>query len=235
MHTKLPKSVFFFKNSSFFVAWFSKNSRNGFLIRNFKANCLSRHDQKVYSIFKIVPLGVPHFYSSDFTMKGSVYPISNNDHQFFQDSYCSKIWKHFHPYFFIFFCTEIYSPFRSINKIHDDKRHLKQVYSFHANADIKVKFTFFKKCIRKWKYSWSKDKQKLPLVDLFILMLLMTTDQFSEIDRICVDQGLDLVLEGRAIFHGMPLTPSWYSHLALISYPFGYGGLLGLTGMTEIP
>ena len=38
----------------------------------------------------------------------------------------------------------------------------------------------------------------------FILMLLVTTDQFSEFDWICVDQGLDLVLEGRAIFCGMP-------------------------------
>ena len=43
---------------------------------------------------------------------------------------------------FIFF-------FRSINKIHDDKMCLKQVYSFHANANIKAKFTFFKKCIHK--------------------------------------------------------------------------------------
>ena len=42
----------------------------------------------------------------------------------------------------------------------------------------------------------------------FILMLLMTTDQFSEFDRICVDQGLDLVLEGRAIFRGMPSNSS---------------------------
>ena len=42
----------------------------------------------------------------------------------------------------------------------------------------------------------------------FILMFLMTTDQFSEFDRICVDQGLDLVLEGCAILRGMPSNSS---------------------------
>ena len=31
-----------------------------------------------------------------------------------------------------------------------------------------------------------------------------------------------------------PLTPPWYSHLSLISYLFGYGGFLGLAGITEI-
>ena len=38
----------------------------------------------------------------------------------------------------------------------------------------------------------------------FVLMLLVTTDQFSEFDRICVDQGLDFILEGHAIFYGVP-------------------------------
>ena len=42
----------------------------------------------------------------------------------------------------------------------------------------------------------------------FILMLLVTTDQFSEFDRIYVDQGLDLVLEGHAIFRRMPSNSS---------------------------
>ena len=55
--------------------------------------------------------------------------------------------------FSFFFCIVIYFLFKSINKIHDDKMCLKQVYSFHANANIKAKFTFFKKCIHKWKHS----------------------------------------------------------------------------------
>ena len=42
----------------------------------------------------------------------------------------------------------------------------------------------------------------------FILMLLMTTEKFSEFDRICIDQALNLVFEGRAIFHGMPSNSS---------------------------
>ena len=65
-------------------------------------------------------------------------------------------------------------------------------------------------------------------------MLLMTTYKFSEFDRICVDQGLDLVFESLAILHGMSPTPPWYSHVALTSYPLGYGGLLGFAGITEI-
>ena len=39
-------------------------------------------------------------------------------------------------------------------------------------------------------------------------MLLMITDKLSEFDRICVDQGLNLVFEGRAILHGMPSNSS---------------------------
>ena len=42
----------------------------------------------------------------------------------------------------------------------------------------------------------------------FILMLLMTTDKFSKFDRICVDQGLNLVFEGCAILHGMSSNSS---------------------------
>ena len=56
--------------------------------------------------------------------------------------------------FFIIFCTDFMIMkfillFRNISKIHNNKRRPKQVYSFHANADINAKFTFFKKCIHK--------------------------------------------------------------------------------------
>ena len=48
----------FFQKLIIFVVWFSKNSRKNFWNRNFKANCLSRRHQKVYSIFsKSCPLG----------------------------------------------------------------------------------------------------------------------------------------------------------------------------------
>ena len=39
-------------------------------------------------------------------------------------------------------------------------------------------------------------------------MLLMTIDKFSEFDRICVDQGLNLVFEDCAILHEMSSNSS---------------------------
>ena len=42
----------------------------------------------------------------------------------------------------------------------------------------------------------------------FNLMLLITTNKFSEFDRIYVDQGLNLVFESHAILHGVPLDSS---------------------------
>ena len=63
----------------------------------------------------------------------------------------------------------------------------------------------------------------------------MTNDQFSKFDRICIDQGLDIVLEGRAIFCGMPSNSSMVFTLSVDIMLFGYGGLLGLAGMAEIP
>ena len=58
------------------------------------ANCLSRRDQKIYSIFfRIVPLRVSDFFSNDFKVKESVYQdglTTNNDHQSFQNPHYSK-------------------------------------------------------------------------------------------------------------------------------------------------
>ena len=74
-------------------------------------------------------------------------------------------------------------------------RHQSKVYIFQeVRSQMK---TFMIKKQTKTAPSWS-----------FILTLLMTIDQFSEFDRICVDQILDLVLEGRAIFRGMPSNSS---------------------------
>ena len=39
-------------------------------------------------------------------------------------------------------------------------------------------------------------------------MLLMTINKFSKFGRIRIDQGLDLVLESRAILYGMPSNSS---------------------------
>ena len=53
----------------------------------------------------------------------------------------------------------------NISKIYNDKGCPKQVYSFHANADIKAKFYIFQEKHSQMKTFITKDKQKLPLVD----------------------------------------------------------------------
>ena len=81
------------------------------------------------------------------------------------NSFKILITKNLETYCIDFTITTFILFFRNISKIHNDKKGPKQVYSFHANADIKTVFTFLKKYIHEWKHSWSKDKQKLPLVD----------------------------------------------------------------------
>ena len=162
MHIKLP-IISFFQHSSFFIAWFLKNSRNKFLNQEFHGQLPEQAwSNGLFDFSKSCPLRYHIFIQTISRWKEMFIRIFNNDHQFFQDSYCSKIWKHFHPYFFIFFCIEIYFLFRSINKIHDDKRRLKQVYLFHVNANIKAKFNNFqevysqmKAFITKTAPSWS--------------------------------------------------------------------------------
>ena len=147
MHTKLPKSVFF-KNSSFFVAWFSKNSRNDFWIRNFKANCLSRHDQKVYSIFQNrAPWGTTFLFKRFHDERKCLlgYPTMTTDFSGF------LLFKNLKTFSIIFFLFGIYSLLETWTKSTMTKR--VQNKSIPANANIKAKFTFFKKCIHKWKHS----------------------------------------------------------------------------------
>ena len=101
---QITKYQFLLKNSSFFVVWFLKNSRESFWIRNFMANCLSRRDQKVHLIFQnCAPQGTKVSNSNGFKMKWSVYRdefITSSNHQFFQDPK-SNIWKTFS-----FFCVD---------------------------------------------------------------------------------------------------------------------------------
>ena len=152
MHTKLPKKVFS-KTHHFSLPDFRKIQEMVFFFINFKANCLSRHDQKVYSIFsKSCPSGYQFFFQIapkwkevSIGMDSLLTMVTNS----FENPII-KTWKHF---FFYFMIMKFILLSRNISKIHNDKRRPKQVYSFHANADIKAKFTFFKKCIRKWKHS----------------------------------------------------------------------------------
>ena len=63
------------------------------------------------------------------------------------NSFENPIIKNLETFFFDFTIMTFIPLFRNISKIHNDKRRPKQVYSFHANADIKVMFTFLKKHI----------------------------------------------------------------------------------------
>ena len=58
--------------------------------------------------------------------------------------------KHFHFHFFANFMIMKFIPFlETLARFIMTKVSKTQVHSFHANADIKAKFTFFKKCIHK--------------------------------------------------------------------------------------
>ena len=132
------------------------------------ANCLSRRDQKVHLIFQnCAPRVTKVSYSNGFKTKGSVCRdrfITNSNHQFFQDPK-SNIWTTFSFFLSWFYDHEIYSFLETSARFIMTKVSKTQVNLWHAHADIKAVFTFLKKHIHEWKHSWSKEKQKLPLVD----------------------------------------------------------------------
>ena len=132
------------------------------------ASCQSRHEQKVYSIFsKSCPLGHQNFqkilkWKKVFIKMGSLPTVTTNSFRILVIRKFENIFTHI---FSIFFGIGIYSFFRSINKTRDNKRHPKQVYLFHANADIKAKFYIFQEKHSQMKTFITEDRQKLPLVD----------------------------------------------------------------------
>ena len=135
------------------------------------ANCLSRRDQKIHLIFKIVPIEAPRSFIQVVSKRNGVFYqdefITNSNHQFFQDPK-SNIWKTF-SFSSFFFALTLWS--WNLFLLETSARFIMtkvsetQVHSFHAHADIKAVFTFLKKHIHEWKHSWSRDKQKLLLVD----------------------------------------------------------------------
>ena len=125
MHTKLP-NINFFKNSSFFfVVWFLKNSRKSFWIRNFMANCLSRRDQKVHSIFfkNCASRGIKVSCSNGFKMKKGVFIEMNLLLTVITNSF--QIQNQTFEKHFSFFSMTLWSwnlfLFRNISKIPNDK------------------------------------------------------------------------------------------------------------------
>ena len=131
------------------------------------ASCLSRRDLKIHSIFKNVFIGAPRpfiqmvskwkgvFIEMDLlpTVIINSFKIQNQTFE-----------RHFH-FFSWLYDHEIYSFLETSARFIMTKVSETQVYSFHAHADIIRVSTFFKKHIHEWKHSWSKDKQKLSLVD----------------------------------------------------------------------
>ena len=128
------------------------------------ANCLNRRDQMVYSIFQNrAPWGITflfkRFHGERKCLLG--FPTMTTN------SFKIPIVQKFENIFtYIFFCIGIYSLFRSISKIHDEKNNLKHKFiHFMHMLTLKKCLHFSKNNIHEWKHSWSKDKQKLPLVD----------------------------------------------------------------------
>ena len=75
----------FFQNSSFFVAWFSKNSKRVFESGILRPIAWVDVIKRCIRFFKIVPLGAPKF-STDSKVKESICRdgfITNSNHQFF--------------------------------------------------------------------------------------------------------------------------------------------------------
>ena len=102
--------------------------------------------------FKIVPHGVQGFqkilkWKKVFIKMGSLPTVITNS---FRTPVVQKLENIFNHIFF-FFCIGIYSFLEAWTKFTMTKR--VQNKSIHANANIKAKFTFFKKYIHKWKHS----------------------------------------------------------------------------------
>ena len=158
MHTKLPTVSFFFKNSSFFVTGFPKNSRNKFLNQEFYGQLLEQAWSKcLFNFSKSCPSGhqgfqkIPKwkevFIKTDWllTMITNHFeiPVVQNLETFSFFLFLHWLYDHkIYPFFF-----------KTSAKFRTTKMSETQVHSFHANANIKVKFTSLEKCIHRWKRS----------------------------------------------------------------------------------
>ena len=132
-HTKLPN--FRSYKTHFFCCLIFEEFENDFWIKNFIACCLGRHDQRVYLIFKIVPLGAPKPFiqiipkwNEAFVGIDSLLTMITNS---FKDPFIQKLGNIF------IFCTEIYSLLKTLDKIKVTDASKTQVYLFHAHVDIK--------------------------------------------------------------------------------------------------
>ena len=156
MHTKLP-TVNFFQKLIIFVAWFPKNSRNKFLNQELYgqlpekawSKCLFDFPKSYpsgHQGFQKIPKWKKVFIQTNWllTMITNHFeiPVVQNLKTF--SFFALTLWS---QNLFPFFLKKISTKFRTT------KMSETQVHSFHANADIKEKFTSFEKCIHIWKRS----------------------------------------------------------------------------------
>ena len=135
-----------FKNSSFFVAWFPKNSRNKFLNQEFYGQMPEQAwSNGLFNFSKIVLLRAPRSliqmvlkWKGVFIEMGLLSTVITNSFKIQNQTFK----KHFH-----FFALTLWSwnlfLFRNISEIHNDKG----IWNTSAHVDIKAVFTFLEKHI----------------------------------------------------------------------------------------
>ena len=165
MHTKLSIISFFQKLIIFLLLDFQRIQEEVFKLGILWSIAWVGVNKRFIWFFKnYAPQGTKVFCSNSFKIKGSVYRnrfITNSNHQFFQDPRRSKIWKHFHPYFpIISFCTGIYSLFRSVSKIPDDKNIWNTSSFISCTCWHQALFTYFKSAFRNERTNEQKQEDR---------------------------------------------------------------------------
>ena len=156
MHTKLPIISFFQKLIIFLLPDFQRIreevSKSGILWSIPWVDVIKRF---IWFFKNYTPRGTKAFYSNGSKVKGSIHRdefITNNDHQFFQESHYSKTWKQFSFYYHFFFCffmfaLEFISLFKSIRVIQSDKTWNKSPFILCKCLMLKWCLHLSRKCI----------------------------------------------------------------------------------------
>ena len=149
MHTKLP-TISFFQNSSFFVAWFSKNSRKRFLNQELHGQLPEKAwSNGLFNFFKIVPFEAPRFFLFKW-FHNERKCLLRRVHYQQQSPILSgfslfKIRKHFHPYFSFSFALSFILFLEASTKFMTTKVSETQIHFMHMLASSNV--YIFQKCI----------------------------------------------------------------------------------------
>ena len=165
-HTKLPIISFLQKVIIFYCLIF-KEFEKKFLNQEFYGQLPEQVWLKgSFDFSKIVPFGTPRSLIQMVSKQKGVFIEIDLLPTVITNSFKIKHLKNIFIFFLRWFYDhEIYSFLETSARFIMTKVSETQVHSFHTQTDIKAMFTFLKKHIHEWKHSWSKDKQKLPLVD----------------------------------------------------------------------